>query len=82
VLKIDKSFVLDMGTSSSAAEIVKTIIDLGHVLKMNVIAEGIETEEQLRQLKKAGCDGIQGYWLSPPMPALTASNWLKSYSAL
>jgi len=69
VLKIDKSFVDEIHNNASSAEIVKTIIDLGHILKMDVIAEGVETKEQAVLLKSIGCDSIQGYWFSRPVAA-------------
>jgi diguanylate cyclase (GGDEF)-like protein len=69
ILKIDKSFIDEMANSESSTEIVKTIILLGHALKMEVIAEGVETEAQAMQLKAIGCDYIQGYWFSRPVPA-------------
>jgi len=67
-LKIDQSFVRDMLTSSDGAAIVKTIIQLGHNLQLTVIAEGVETQEQLTSLTEYGCDEVQGYLLSHPLP--------------
>lgn len=68
-LKIDISFVRNMLTSESDAVIVRTIIDMGHNLNMKVVAEGVETEEQLAALKEYGCDVIQGYLISKPVAA-------------
>jgi diguanylate cyclase (GGDEF)-like protein/PAS domain S-box-containing protein len=68
-LKIDKSFVKDITTDANDAAIVSTIINLGQNLKLKVIAEGVETEKQLLFLKEQGCDEIQGYLISKPMPA-------------
>ena len=68
-LKIDISFVRNMLTSESDAVIVRTIIAMGHNLNMKVVAEGVETEEQLAALKEYGCDVIQGYLVSKPVPA-------------
>jgi diguanylate cyclase (GGDEF)-like protein len=68
VLKIDKSFVLDMGTGGSAAAIVRSTIELGHNLGLEVIAEGVETEELLRTLVALRCDSIQGFLLGRAMP--------------
>ncbi|ABW20066.1 putative bifunctional diguanylate cyclase/phosphodiesterase [Alkaliphilus oremlandii] len=67
VLKIDSSFVQDIGEDEST--ITKTIIVLGKNLNMEVVAEGVETNEQLDYLKNAGCDIIQGYLFSSPLPA-------------
>ena len=72
-LKVDRSFVSRMTESEENHEIVRTIIKLAQNLKMKVVAEGIETEEQLAQLKKLGCDHGQGYLFSKPLPAETAS---------
>jgi diguanylate cyclase (GGDEF)-like protein len=68
-LKVDQSFVRDMGEDSDDAAIVKAIIQLGHTMQLNVIAEGVETEEQFRLLKKLGCNEVQGYLFSRPIPA-------------
>jgi EAL domain-containing protein (putative c-di-GMP-specific phosphodiesterase class I) len=70
-LKIDKSFVQAYSNdpSSNEAAFIKTIVSLGQVLSMKVIAEGVETESQLTLLQSFGCDEIQGYYLSPPLPA-------------
>ncbi len=67
-LKIDQSFVQDVIESSSVSSIVTTIIQLGFGLDLNIIAEGVETEQQLDFLKKAGCHYGQGYFLSYPLP--------------
>ena len=69
-LKIDKSFVNDIVTSVLDASIVKTIIDLGRNLNLDVIAEGVETAEQLQFLKAQGCRIFQGYLFSVPLSAV------------
>ena len=69
VLKIDKSFVLGMTESSDDAIIVQSTIDLGHNLRLKVVAEGVETEDAWRKLAALGCDMIQGFRLSRPLPA-------------
>ncbi|MEW6068045.1 MAG: EAL domain-containing protein [Nitrospirota bacterium] len=66
-LKIDRSFVKTMCDNESAMEIVKTIISMAHNMKMEVIAEGVETTEQLEELRKLKCDYYQGYWFSKPL---------------
>ncbi|MBM7649872.1 diguanylate cyclase (GGDEF)-like protein/PAS domain S-box-containing protein [Bacillus ectoiniformans] len=68
-LKIDQSFVKDISTDANDRDIVTTIIAMGHTLKKRVIAEGVETEEQLDFLKEHNCDEIQGYLHSPPVDA-------------
>ena len=69
VLKIDKSFVDDLPRQREAMEIASTIIAMGHTLGLKVLAEGVETAEQLAFLELKGCDQYQGYLTSPPVPA-------------
>jgi diguanylate cyclase (GGDEF)-like protein/PAS domain S-box-containing protein len=68
-LKIDKEFVDDLTRDPDDEAITSTIITMGHSLGLNVIAEGVETEEQLEFLREHGCDEIQGHWLSRPLGA-------------
>lgn len=67
-LKIDRSFVYSVGENGENSEILQTIISLAKNLKMRVIAEGIETESQLRLLRNLGCDYGQGFLMSKPLP--------------
>jgi EAL domain-containing protein (putative c-di-GMP-specific phosphodiesterase class I) len=66
-LKIDRSFVLDMASAPGGATLVSVIINLAHALKLKAVAEGVETEEQLRQLRALNCDQIQGYLCGKPV---------------
>ena len=75
-LKIDKSFVMNMGIDESDAIIVRSTIDLGRNLGLRVVAEGVETAEIWRQLVVLGCDYAQGFYRSRPMPADEMPRWL------
>lgn len=66
-IKIDRSFVKDLVADSDDAEIVRTIITMGHSLRRRIVAEGVETAEQLAVLNDLECDEIQGYLVSPPV---------------
>lgn len=69
VLKIDRAFTCKLGTSSEGEIFFRAILSMAHALGMSVVAEGVETEEQLRVLQRLGCDEIQGFYLSQPVPA-------------
>ena len=72
-LKIDRSFVNRMGEHGKNQEIVEAIVTLAHQLGMNTIAEGIETTQQLNQLKALSCEAAQGYLFSKPLPSESAA---------
>jgi EAL domain-containing protein (putative c-di-GMP-specific phosphodiesterase class I) len=69
MLKIDRSFIVDIPINPQDASIVSSIITMGHNLNMKVIAEGIETVDQYKLLMDRGCDAIQGFLVSPPLTA-------------
>jgi len=69
ILKLDKSFMVNVTTDKDAATIASAIINMAHTLRKEVVAEGVETAEQLEFLRTAGCEKVQGYFLSPPLPA-------------
>jgi diguanylate cyclase len=66
-LKIDRSFIRDLTANPDGASIVRAIISLAHSLRLKVIAEGVESDEQLAALRELGCDQYQGYYFSPPV---------------
>jgi diguanylate cyclase len=69
ILKIDKTFVDELGTTPRGSEIVAAVINLAHALGLQVIAEGVESDRQLAELERLGCDFAQGYLFSRPVPA-------------
>jgi diguanylate cyclase (GGDEF)-like protein len=67
-IKIDRTFVMNLGRNPQSAAIVRAVIDLGHGLEMSIVAEGVETQEQLGFLADQGCDAVQGYFIGKPAP--------------
>ncbi len=78
-LKVDLIFVQNMLNSYADLEIVKTIVALGKILKKKVIAEGVETREQLKELMFLGVDEAQGYLFSPPLPWTKFLEFVKTF---
>ena len=76
-LKIDRSFIDGMTDNPVKTSIVTTIISLGHALRMEVVAEGVENEAQSQLLCLLGCDQIQGYLISRPLAAANLGAFLK-----
>jgi diguanylate cyclase (GGDEF)-like protein len=77
VIKIDKSFVIEMAVDASDAAIVRSTIELAHNLGLRVVAEGVESEDAWRHLEALGCDFAQGYYLSRPLPADAATRLIR-----
>ena len=78
-LKIDRSFVFAMTRNSNDAVIVRSTIELGHNLGLRLVAEGVEDAATWSMLKALGCDVIQGYYLSRPLPAEQVQDWVRAY---
>jgi EAL domain-containing protein (putative c-di-GMP-specific phosphodiesterase class I) len=80
-IKIDRSFVMNMAHDEDDAVIVRSTIDLGRNLGLEVVAEGVETVEAWDRLKALGCTIAQGYYLSPPVAPDVLSEWLREKDA-
>jgi len=76
-IKLDRSFVSELGLKSSSHAIVEAIVAMAHKLDLQVVAEGVETAEQRDQLLRYGCDELQGYWFSRPVDAATCGALLQ-----
>ena len=80
-VKIDKSFVLGMGTETGDAAVVRAIVEMGHTLGLTVVAEGVEDCAVRAALAEMGCDVAQGYLVSRPLSAGHLDQWLESLAA-
>jgi EAL domain-containing protein (putative c-di-GMP-specific phosphodiesterase class I) len=79
-LKIDRSFVHDLPEDAEATALVTAIMSMAHALGLKVVAEGIETQAQLRHLHEQGCDLVQGFYLAVPMPGKDVASLLRARS--
>jgi predicted signal transduction protein with EAL and GGDEF domain len=79
-LKIDRSFVQSLPDNEEDTAICSAVIALGRNMKMCVVAEGVETAEQAQVLRELGCDEVQGYWISRPMPGADFAGWFVNYN--
>lgn len=68
VLKVDRVFTSQLSAGAQGVAFFRAIVSMAHVLDMNVVAEGVETEEELRLLRELACDEVQGYYISRPLP--------------
>lgn len=75
-IKIDRSFVMEMGVEANDAVIVRSIVDLAHNMGLRAVAEGVESEEVWQALVNLGCDLAQGFYFAKPMPAQAFLQWL------
>ena len=80
-LKIDRSFISDVVTNPDDASIVRAIISLAHGLRLKVIAEGVESAQQLNLLRSMGCDQYQGFYFSQPVESAVFEEMLRSGNA-
>jgi EAL domain-containing protein (putative c-di-GMP-specific phosphodiesterase class I) len=81
-VKIDRAFVTDITTNTCDAAIAKAIIGIGHSLQLKVVAEGVETAEQVQLLRESGCDQIQGFYFSRPVPADQFAGMLRARQSI
>ncbi len=79
-LKIDRSFIRDITEDHDDAAITDAIIRLGHSLGLSIVAEGVETKEQAQILRQKGCDVLQGYFFSKPIPTVEFEEWIITHS--
>jgi EAL domain-containing protein (putative c-di-GMP-specific phosphodiesterase class I) len=80
-LKVDRSFVRDLTMDASDASVVSAVINMGRSLHMRVVAEGVETMDQVRFLKEHGCSEAQGYHFSRPLNPLEFAAWTRRNAA-
>jgi diguanylate cyclase (GGDEF)-like protein len=81
-LKIDRSFITNLPDQQQNTAIVRSIIELAHNLKLEVVAEGVESSAALRWLREEGCERAQGYYFSKPLPAENFVAWLRNWNSL
>jgi len=79
-IKIDKSFVRDIASQTPDKALVRAILAMAGALGLEVVAEGIETDDQLSMLREMGCSYGQGYGIAPPMPAQGVIEWIRSFT--
>jgi EAL domain-containing protein (putative c-di-GMP-specific phosphodiesterase class I) len=80
VLKVDRAFTSQLCRGREGVVFFRAIVSMAHVLNMSVVAEGVETVEELRILADMGCDEVQGYYISRPLPAAEAARLLRGGS--
>ena len=76
LVKIDRSFMQALNTDRQARALVEAMLAMAHALGLAVVAEGVETPEQLTMLRHMSCDWVQGYLLGAPMPGASVAEWL------
>jgi diguanylate cyclase (GGDEF)-like protein len=78
-LKIDQAFIAQLSDSEANNRVVEAIVALGKAMKLDVVAEGVETEQQYATVRRLGCDLVQGYFIARPMPADQLLTWMDGY---
>ena len=78
-LKIDQAFIAQLSESSANNRVVEAIVALGKAMKLDVIAEGVETDQQYAIVRQLGCNLAQGYFIARPMPADQLLKWVDGY---
>ena len=78
VLKVDRAFTAQLCSGREGVAFFRAIVSMAHVLNMSVVAEGVETEEELQILRELGCDEVQGYYISRPLPAAAAGQFIRA----
>ncbi len=79
-VKVDRSFIQEMGVDGENSEIIRTILDLARSLNMSVVAEGVETKDQVDRLAAVGCDCVQGFYFSKPIPSKLVTEQMRERS--
>jgi len=79
-IKLDRSFVSELGVQASSQAIVEAIVAMAHKLDLEVVAEGVETAQQQEQLRRYGCDMMQGYWFSRPLDAAACEQLVRRHA--
>jgi EAL domain-containing protein (putative c-di-GMP-specific phosphodiesterase class I) len=80
VLKVDRAFTARLGSGREGVAFFHAIVSMAHVLNMSVVAEGVESADELQILLELGCDEVQGYYISKPLPAPAAARLLRAGS--
>jgi diguanylate cyclase (GGDEF)-like protein len=78
-IKIDQDFVAQLSDSEANSRVIEAIVGLGKAMKLDVVAEGVETEQQYAIVRRLGCDLVQGYFIARPMPADQLLMWIDGY---
>ena len=78
-IKIDQDFVAQLSDSEANSRVIEAIVALGKAMQLEVVAEGVETNQQYAVVRRLGCDLVQGYFIARPMPADQLLTWIDGY---